>query len=352
MKCEKCGGEWVPPKTISVSLTNCPFCNAPLLNAEVANSYTEMGDFICYLVSLYGAELYNNRQKLNNLISDLYRGDDRMKRAFCRAILDDSLPQRIHALSLKPWNEREAFRNQIVVQFSEANFYSLELGKQVVDSFVKGLGIEIEMPISTEATDEDGEWMDEYGVKYSADRKKLIKGNWDLETYSVKEGTVVICDEAFGSCENLTHITFPNSVIHIGDGAFGSCVDLTCIILSNSVTHIGDRAFGWCENLTSITFPNSVTHIGSGAFESCNNLTCITLPCSVIHIGDLAFYCCENLTSITLPNSLTHIGDWVFDGCRDLTTINIPQGTADKFKLLLDEEYHLLLKGTSSEKGF
>lgn len=102
MKCEKCGGEWVPPKTISVSLTNCPFCNAPLLNAEVANSYTEMGDFLCYLVSLYGADLYGNRQKLNDLISDLYRGDDRMKRAYRRAILDESLPQRIHALSLKP----------------------------------------------------------------------------------------------------------------------------------------------------------------------------------------------------------------------------------------------------------
>ncbi|WP_289007381.1 leucine-rich repeat domain-containing protein [uncultured Parabacteroides sp.] len=329
MKCEKCGGEWVPPKTISVSLTNCPFCNAPLLNAEVANSYTEMGDFLCYLVSLYGADLYGNRQKLNDLISDLYRGDDRMKRAYRRAILDESLPQRIHALSLKPKNEREAFRNQIIVQFSEANFYSLEFGKQIVDSFVKGLGVEIEMPISTEATEEDGKWVDEYGVTYSADRRKLIEGDWNLETYSVNEGTVVICDEAFRSCENLTHITLPNSVTHIGDRAFESCVDLTCI-----------------------TLPNSVTHIGDSAFESCNNLTCITLPCSVIHIGDWVFYCCENLASIILPNSLTHIGDWAFDGCRDLTTINIPQGTTNKFKSLLYKEYHPLLKETSSEKVF
>ena len=229
-----------------------------------------------------------------------------MKRAYRRAILDESLPQRIHALSLKPKNEREAFRNQIIVQFSEANFYSLEFGKQIVDSFVKGLGVEIEMPISTEATEEDGKWVDEYGVTYSADRRKLIEGDWNLETYSVNEGTVVICDEAFRSCENLTHITLPNSVTHIGDSAF----------------------------------------------ESCNNLTCITLPCSVIHIGDWVFYCCENLASIILPNSLTHIGDWAFDGCRDLTTINIPQGTTNKFKSLLYKEYHPLLKETSSEKVF
>ena len=143
MKCEKCGGEWTPPKNISVSLTNCPFCGAPILNVETASSYTEMDDLLKYLVSLYGAELYKNRQKLSNLIADFYRGDERLKRAYRRAILEDTLAQRVYELSLKPLNEREAFCNQIVSQFAEANFYSNEFGKQIVDSFVIGLQITI-----------------------------------------------------------------------------------------------------------------------------------------------------------------------------------------------------------------
>lgn len=143
MKCEKCGGEWTPPKNISVSLTNCPFCGAPILNVETASSYTEMDDLLKYLVSLYGAELYKNRQKLSNLIADFYRGDERLKRAYRRAILEDTLAQRVYDLSLKPLNEREAFCNQIISQFAETNFYSNEFGKQIVDSFISGLSLEI-----------------------------------------------------------------------------------------------------------------------------------------------------------------------------------------------------------------
>ena len=198
MKCEKCGGEWIPPKNISISLTNCPFCGAPVLNADTAKGYTDMGEFLQYLVSLYGINLYNNQRKLNNLIADLYQGDERMKRVYRRAIMDDSLSKRIYDLSQKPLDEREAYYNQIINQFSEVNFYVLDFGKQVIESFVSGLKLEIIAPISTQATEEDGEWIDEFGVKYSADRKKLIKGNESLKTYKIREGTVVICDYAFG----------------------------------------------------------------------------------------------------------------------------------------------------------
>ena len=154
MKCEKCGGEWIPPKSISISLTNCPFCGAPVLNADTAKGYTDMGEFLQYLVSLYGIDLYNNQRKLSNLIADLYQGDERMKRVYRRAILDDSLSKRIYDLSKKPLDEREAYYNQIINQFSEVNFYTVDFGKQVIKSFVSGLQLEIIAPvsISTEAT--------------------------------------------------------------------------------------------------------------------------------------------------------------------------------------------------------
>ena len=318
MKCEKCGGEWIPPKSISISLTNCPFCGAPVLDTDTAKGYTDMGEFLQYLVSLYGIDLYNNQRKLNNLIADLYQGDERMKRVYRRAILDDSLSKRIYDLSKKPLDEREAYYNQIINQFSEANFYAVDFGKQVIESFVSGLKLEIIAPISTEATKEDGEWIDEFGVKYSADRKKLIRGNESLEVYKIREGTAVICNEAFFYCTSLIGIAIPDSATSIGDSAFCLCESLTNITIPNSVTSIGKWVFSGCKLLTSITIPNSVTSIGDYAFNECSSLTSITIPDSVTSIGDYVFGGCESLTSITIPDSVTSIGTRAFSGCENL----------------------------------
>ena len=157
MKCERCGGEWIPPKDISVSLMNCPFCGTLVLNVEKAKSYQDMGEFLRYLVSLYGSELYENRQKLNNLIADLYQGDERMKRVYRRAIFDDSLSKRIYDLSLRPLNEREVYYNQLVNQFVETNFYTEDFGKQIIGNLALGLQLKIVSFISTKVIEEDGE---------------------------------------------------------------------------------------------------------------------------------------------------------------------------------------------------
>ncbi len=58
---------------------------------------------------------------------------------------------------------------------------------------------ELEEELSTEVTwDEiDNGVEDEFGVVYSRDRKRLLKGNPKLKSYVVKKGTRVICDGAF-----------------------------------------------------------------------------------------------------------------------------------------------------------
>ena len=181
--------------------------------------------------------------------------------------------------------------------------------------------------LRTDVTDEDREQAieDEYGVLYSPDGARLIRANQDLISYKIKDGTKVICDEAFSWCVSLTSIHLPHSLTTIGDEAFYECESLTSIHLPESVKSIGDCVFSDCTSLTSIHLPESVKSIGDCVFSDCTSLTSIHLPESVKSIGYLAFLGCESLTSIHLPKSLTSIGNKAFSGCESLTSIHLPK---------------------------
>ena len=208
----------------------------------------------------------------------------------------------------------------------------------------------------TDVTDEDRQnaVKDEFGVSYSADGIRLIGAPSDLVSYQIKEGTKVICDEAFYWREELQDIHIPNSVTHIGESAFCGCEALQTINIPSSVTHIGINPFGECPQLqltsdsfcfkvingllissdgtlisclskdTHISIPNSVTHIGDSALEGCEALQTINIPNSVTFIGNYAFCGCEALQSIHIPNSVIQIGDSAFSKCEALQSIHIP----------------------------
>ena len=181
--------------------------------------------------------------------------------------------------------------------------------------------------LSTKATEEELKeaFIDEWGVKYSKDGRKLLKAPSDLKgDFSFKEGTKIICDSAFSMCNFLTSIIVPNSVTSIGEGAFSGCILLLKIIIPNSVTSIGDLAFMDSNALSHIVISNSVTSIGDGTFYGCNSLTNIVIPDSVTSIGDIAFSGCRSLSNIVIPDSVTSIGDYVFEGCTSLSNIVIP----------------------------
>ncbi len=142
--------------------------------------------------------------------------------------------------------------------------------------------------LSTDFTEEELEeaLVDEWGVKYSKDGRKLLKVPEELDgTYSVKKGTKIICDSAFCCCGFLSSVVIPDSVTSIGYNAFYDCRSLSNIIFPNSVTNIGGGAFWLCCLLTSIVIPNSVVSIEEYTFMDCCSLLNIVIPDSVTSIG-------------------------------------------------------------------
>ena len=195
----------------------------------------------------------------------------------------------------------------------------------VVASFSKAESVE--KHLSTEVTDEDIEngVEDEFGVMYSRDGKRLLKcKNGSIILYQIKQGTKVICREAFRVCASLQQITIPNSVTIIGDNAFCECSSLRQVSIPDSIKSIGNYSFWICKSLQQITIPNSVISIGDWAFAQCPLLQQITIPESVTHIGVYAFESCSSLQQIIIPESVTAIEDGTFCGCESLQQIFIP----------------------------
>ena len=320
----------------------------PLRTEECFNEHID--DFPLALIGMslkaiaLDTSLLQNNARSDSLLlseSDFHNiGECLMMKSLC-ALLNDAEFSKLYALFTLAHSQQE---------LSAVSFRLFLLNK---------VEKPIEEVLSTEATKEDRKYaiIDEYGVKYSRDGKKLLKAyfsSWE-EEYVVREGTEVICDGAFSCCFSLQSVTIPNSVTKIGDSAFWSCKSLQSVTIPNSVTSIGDEAFSNCESLQSITIPNSVRNIGNNAFLGCNicfficNSTyfqnddvclfnkdktaivstikdCVNyiIPNSVTGIGDAAFSSCKSLQSITIPNSVTKIGDAAFGSCKSLQSVTIP----------------------------
>ena len=87
---------------------------------------------------------------------------------------------------------------------------------------------------------------DEFGAKYSKDKRRLLSVPIGLKEYMIKEGTEIICNYAFvgGSYNDLKKM----ALIH-------KKVNAESIVLPNSINTIGKYALSGCNNLQSIVIP-------------------------------------------------------------------------------------------------
>ena len=167
-----------------------------------------------------------------------------------------------------------------------------------------------------------------------------------------------ISDGMFENDTNITTITLPSNITHIGNNAFKNCTNLKRIIFksartygsvavdtqgdnyeintgalasgnndpNNNVTFIGEGAFYNCLALESIDV-SSATSIGKEAFYGCSKLESASLNDNLAKLADGAFNGCLKLNNMQLPSALTEIGANCFVNCKTLENIVIPATT-------------------------
>lgn len=188
-------------------------------------------------------------------------------------------------------NKTEIISNSPLLEFSIKkrfceDYYSDEYyyGQNGLRLVLRNLTpLTIEYPTSVCKEDFNKVFVDEYGVIYSSDKKRLLRGpteqvkrgnhSWTIGvlegTYSIIPGTICICDRAFYNCKDLNTVIFPHSVRKIGTKAFSSCLNLSSVNLNDGLISIADDAFNDCKHLHSIILPESIKSVGNNVFAGC-----------------------------------------------------------------------------------
>jgi len=148
---------------------------------------------------------------------------------------------------------------------------------------------------------------------------------------TIPAGIETIADYAFSQRRNLSHISIPESVIHIGEFAFVCCFALESGIQIRGIHTVARCCFDGCSNLKKVTIGTDIKIIEPHAFAGCSHLAYANITEGLERIETGAFADCVSLESISLPQSIKEIKTDVFQNCNSLARIVIPHGTKDYF---------------------
>ncbi len=143
------------------------------------------------------------------------------------------------------------------------------------------------------------------GVLYIGDvfytYKGVISGG-----ITVKEGTVSITQSSFYNQQDMTSISLPNSLEHIGNAAFYSCSGITNVTLPNGLLEMDSYAFS-NTSLKEVIVPTTLKILEWDVFGNCESLKSVTIGDGTVQVKPAFRY--SSLEEVTLPESVTSYGN-------------------------------------------
>lgn len=164
----------------------------------------------------------------------------------------------------------------------------------------------------------------------NAFRGSYVQGCVDLSKIKyVGEG-------AFCNCVYLEEIMLPEPNVHndfkVSDSLCNVAKGLETIRIPEGYRAIGRGAFGYTTDVTSISIPDSVEHIGQEAFAHSGQRTGskikLELPQNLLVIDKYAF-CCTNIAELVFRRNPQRIQTRAFSGCYYLREVRWGHGSVD-----------------------
>ncbi len=154
----------------------------------------------------------------------------------------------------------------------------------------------------------------------------VASGARAIEIPSSYEGIPVtaVADSAFSSDINLTSLTLPDTLTHIGSRAFNGCINLTDVTVSKNLEYVGSDAFGSCSSIKYTEYDNAL-YLGStdAPYTLLMSAKDTRIEACDIHedtkvIYELAFADCTEVDKLLIPSTIRQIGIEAFMDCYDL----------------------------------
>ena len=145
--------------------------------------------------------------------------------------------------------------------------------------------------------------------------------------YAVAEETAFIDEGAFSSAQ-ITSVTLPSHLRHVGKGAFvGSRI--TSLTLPDGFESMDDTAFWYMSKLERVDL-GGATMLPDSAFRYDKSLAEVNFRPDLNRLAEVGDYAFDTtaLTSATLPDSVTSIGKGAFSNDTALTSVHLGSGIA------------------------
>ena len=196
------------------------------------------------------ANLYGILEKIGITEEKLKERISRIEPTPIEHFYDRELPPILK--ELLPFDEKDNIQGNEIIAIGEEE---IDFSDEVIESQL------VEQNTIVTEDDLNNAWTDEYGVQYSPDGERLLRITQSLVSYVVKDGTKVICDDAFNAIGfdkySLKRIVLPETIVFIGGLAFAYNEGLMSINIPKSVKFIKEEnPFSCCFNLHTVKWDN------------------------------------------------------------------------------------------------